>query len=123
MSAEDNKQIAKDAYAAFSKGDTDGAMAAIDDSVEWLVPGDNALSGTYRGKQEVGGLWGKIGEKGFQTAPSEFVADGDKVVVVTTYSIGGDQSRAVDLITYSGGKLVHFDAVGGEALFDRHFPK
>ncbi len=123
MSAEDNKQTAKDAYSAFSKGDTDGAMAAIDDSVEWHVPGDNALSGTYRGKQEVGGFWGQIGEKGFRTEPSEFLADGDKVVVVTTYSIGGDQSRAVDIITYSGGKLVDFDAVGGEELFARHFPK
>jgi ketosteroid isomerase-like protein len=123
MSAEDNKQTAQKAYAAFSSGDAEGAMAAIDDSVEWLVPGDSALAGTYNGKQEVGGLWAKIGEKGFRTEPREFLADGDKVVVLTTYSIGGDQSQAADVATYSGGKLVRFEAFGGEELFARHFPK
>ncbi len=124
MSAQDNKQTAQQGYEAFGRGDTDGAMATIADTVEWIVPGDNALTGVYSGKDEVGGLWARIGEKGFRTQPEEFLADGEKVVVVTTYSIGNDQSRVVDVATYdASGKLARFEAFGGETLFDRHFPK
>ncbi len=36
----------------FGKGDAEGAMSNIDDSIEWTVRGDNALTGTYNGKQE-----------------------------------------------------------------------
>ena len=54
MGSHENKQSAQDAYAAFGKGDAEGAMRNIDDSVEWTVRGDNALTGTYNGKQAVG---------------------------------------------------------------------
>lgn len=124
MSAQDNKQTAQQGYEAFGRGDVEGAMATLSDAVEWVVPGDNALTGTYRGKEEVGGLWAQIGQKGFRTEPREFLADGDKVVVLTTYSIGGDQEQAADVATYDAdGKLAHFVAFGGAVLFDRVFPK
>ena len=35
MGAYENKQSAEDAYAAFGKGDAEGAMRNIDDSVEY----------------------------------------------------------------------------------------
>jgi hypothetical protein len=67
---------------------------------------------------------GASGEKGFRTEPQEFLADSDKVVVLTTYSIGEDRSQAVDVASYDAtGKLVRFETFGGEALFDRNFPK
>lgn len=124
MSAQDNKQTAQKGYDAFSRGDVEGAMATLSDAVEWVVPGDSALTGVYRGKEEVGGLWAQIGQKGFRTEPREFLADGDKVVVLTTYSIGADQDQAADVATYDAdGKLARFEAFGGAALFDRVFPK
>jgi ketosteroid isomerase-like protein len=49
MGTQENKQAAQDAYAAFSSGDAEGAMRNIDDSIEWTVRGDNALTGTYNG--------------------------------------------------------------------------
>jgi uncharacterized protein len=58
MGAQENKQTAQEAYAAFSKGDAEGAMRNIDDSIEWIVRGDNSLTGTHTGKQAVGELWG-----------------------------------------------------------------
>ncbi len=64
MGAQENKQSAQDAYAAFASGDAEGAMRNIDDSVEWTVRGDNALTGTYNGKEEVGELWGKFMSQG-----------------------------------------------------------
>lgn len=78
MAAQENKQTAQDAYAAFSSGDAEGAMRDIDDSIEWTVRGDNALSGTYTGKQAVGELWGKLASKSFSTHPHDFIAEGDK---------------------------------------------
>ena len=69
MSAEENKQAAKEGYDAFAKGDAEGAMANISDSVEWVVGGDSSVSGIYRGKEEVGKFWAQLGEKGFQGKP------------------------------------------------------
>ena len=124
MSAEDNKQSAQDGYAAFSAGDAEGAMANISDSVEWVVGGDNAATGTYHGKQEVGNFWAQIGEKGFQTNPHEFTAEGDTVTVRTTVSAGGDQREATDVLTYNdNGQLVKFETSGGEDLLDKLFPR
>lgn len=42
-------------------------MADMADEIEWITPGNSAISGTARGKQELGGLWGKLAEKGFKT--------------------------------------------------------
>ena len=84
MGAQENKQAAEEAYRAFSSGDAEGAMKNIDDSVEWTVRGDNALTGTYNGKQAVGELRGRFLSKDFRTEPHDFFADGDKVVVLTT---------------------------------------
>lgn len=124
MSAEDNKQAAKDGYDAFSKGDAEEAMANISDSIEWVVSGDNSVSGTYSGKEEVGGFWGKLAEKGFRTEVTEFLADGDKVAAITTNSIAGEETKVVDILTYDGGgQLVRFESYGGEELLDRAFAK
>ena len=63
MSADQNKQTAKDAYEAFGQGDAEGAMKNMDDSVEWVVGGDNELTGTHTGKEAVGKIWARVGEK------------------------------------------------------------
>ena len=84
MAAQENKQAAQDAYAAFSSGDAEGAMRDIVASIEWTLRGDNALTGTYNGKEEVGELWGKFMSKDFSNKPHDFIAEGDTVVAVTT---------------------------------------
>ena len=124
MGAQENKQSAQDAYAAFSSGDAEGAMRNIDDSVEWTVRGDNALSGTYNGKQEVGELWGKFMAKDFRTEPHDFVAEGDKVVVLTTVQLEGETVESADVLTYNGdGKLVAFDTLADATVPNRVFAK
>ena len=124
MGAQENKQAAQDAYAAFSSGDAEGAMRNIDDSVEWTVRGDNALSGTYNGKQEVGELWGTFMAKDFRTEPHDFVAEGDKVVVLTTVQLDGETIESADVLTYNGdSKLVAFDTLADETVPNRVFAK
>ena len=124
MSTQDNKQSAQDAYAAFTKGDAAGAMRHFDDSVEWTVRGYNALTGTYKGKQAVGGFGGQFGSKDFQTEPHDFIADGDKVVVLTTTHLAGEAVESADVLTYNGGgNLVAFNTCSDTKVADRVFPK
>jgi ketosteroid isomerase-like protein len=124
MGAQENKQAAQDAYAAFGKGDAEGAMRNIDDSVAWTVRGDNALTGSYNGKQAVGELWAEFGSKDFRTEPHDFIADGDKVVVLTTIHLEGESIESADILTYSdGGKLIAFDTRADTTVADRVFAK
>jgi uncharacterized protein len=124
MGAQENKQVARDAYAAFSSGDAEGAMRDIDDSIEWTVRGDNALTGSYKGKQAVGGLWGEFMSKDFRTEPHDFIAEGDKVIVLTTVHLEGEAIESADVLTYDGnGKLVAFDTLADEAVPNRVFAK
>jgi ketosteroid isomerase-like protein len=124
MSTEENKKSAEDAYAAFAKGDAEGAMENIDDSIRWTVRGDNALTGTYNGKQEVGELWAKFTSKEFSNTPHDFVAEGDKVIALTTAKLEGESVEGADVLTYnSDGKLVGFDTLADEAVPNRVFAK
>ncbi len=124
MGAQENKQTAEAAYAAFGSGDAAGAMENMDDAVVWTARGNNALTGTYNGKQDVGELWGQLAGKGFQTNPHDFVADGDKVVVLATVTLDGESTESADVLTYNGdGKLVAFDTVGDTTIGDRVFPR
>ena len=124
MGAQENKQVAEDAYRAFTNGDAAGAMENMDDSVVWTARGDSALTGTYTGKQEVGELWGQLAGKSFSTAPHDFVAEGDKVVVLTTVTLEGESTENADVLSYNAeGKLVAFDTLGDPTVGNRVFPK
>jgi ketosteroid isomerase-like protein len=124
MSAQNNRQSAEDAYRAFGEGDAAGAMQNIDDSIVWTARGDSSVSGTYRGKEEVAQLWAKLAEKGLRTEPHDFIADKDKVVVLTTVSLDGESDEAADVLTYDNqGKLIAFDQLGDPAIANRVFPK
>jgi len=123
MSAQQNKRSAEDAYRAFGEGDAAAAMENIDDSIVWVTGGQSSLSGTYEGKKEVGELWGKLAEKGLATKPHDFVAEDDKVVVLTTVSLDGESAEAADVLTYDKhGKLIRFEQLGDPAIANRVFP-
>ncbi len=124
MGAQENKYATEAAYKAFRDGDSEGAMANIDDAVVWSVAGDNALTGTYRGKQEVRELWGRLAAEGFATAPHALLAEGDKVVVLTTVTLGGDSGAAADVLSFGpDGKLIAFETRGDPTTANRLFPK
>jgi ketosteroid isomerase-like protein len=124
MEATVNKQAAVNGYAAFGAMDAEGAMKDISDSIEWVVGGNSSVTGTYRGKDEVGGFWMKLMEKGFRTTPKDFIAEGDKVVVVCDVELAGETDQSVNLLTYdSEGRLIRFETFGGEAMIDRAFPR
>lgn len=124
MSAQANKESAEAAYRAFAAGDAVAAMEDMDDGVVWTARGNSSLSGTYRGKEEVAGLWAKLGEKGLKTEPHDFIADGDKVVVLTKVTLDGRSEEAADVLTYDGeGKLIAFEQLGDPAIANSAFPR
>jgi len=121
MAGEQNVETAKRAYAAFSAGDGAGAMEAVADDIEWITPGNSAISGTIHGKQEVGAMWAKLGEKGFTTAPQFWFSDADRVVVLTHITVEGGEADSCDVLTFRDGKLVKFQSAGDTAMFERVF--
>jgi hypothetical protein len=106
MSASENVDASKKGYAAFAAGDLETAMNNVDDNVEWVVPGNSTVSGTYRGKAEVTGMLMKMAEKSFTSAPSRFLADGDVVVVLTQVTVGAESAPQADVWTFRDGKIV-----------------
>lgn len=121
MAGEQNVEIAKRAYAAFSEGDAEGAMENIADDVEWVNPGNSAISGTFHGKQEVGEMWAKLAEKEFKTEPQFWFSDDERVVVLTQITVDGQRADQADVLTYRDGKLVRFQNAGDTALLERVF--
>jgi uncharacterized protein len=122
MSAQANKETTEAAYRAFANGDAAGAMENMDDGVVWTTRGDNSLSGTCHGKQEIAGLWAKLAEKGLRSEPHDFIADGDKVVVLTKVTLAGESDEDADVLTYNAqGKLIAFDSLGDPSIANRVF--
>jgi len=121
MAGEQNVETAKRGYAAFSAGDAQGAMENIGDDIEWIVAGNSAISGTYRGKQEVGEFWGKLAEKGFSVEPQFWFSDDERVVALVHQRVAGEEADAADVLTYRDGKLVKFQSAADTALLERIF--
>jgi ketosteroid isomerase-like protein len=119
MTAQENIEKTKAAYAAFSAADIDSASAELADDVEWIVPGNSTVSGTYRGKDEVIAFWIKLAEKGFTTTPQRFVGDDEVVVVLTSTSADGQTSDQADVLTFRDGKVVKFQSAGDTAQQER----
>jgi uncharacterized protein len=116
MTAQENIDKTKAAYAAFGAADIDGASGNLDDQIEWIVPGNSKVSGTYRGKDEVIGFWMKLAEKGFTTTPEHFLGDDDMVVVLTSISAEGQSADQADVLTFRDGKVVKFQSAGDTAM-------
>jgi ketosteroid isomerase-like protein len=85
MGTQENVQLVKEGYAAFSRGDIPGLLALMAEDVEWISPGPGLpLAGTYRGRDGVANFFQKLSAEAdiLDFQPREFVAEGDRVLVV-----------------------------------------
>ena len=84
MSIEKNIQTVKDFFAAIGRGDRDGLLALVAEDIEWIIPGEDwPLAGTHRGHAGVQDLLRKASEEiETSTEPHEYVARGDRVLIV-----------------------------------------
>ncbi|MGY4436571.1 ketosteroid isomerase-like protein [Bradyrhizobium sp. F1.13.1] len=84
MSTEKNIQTVKDFFAAIGRGDREALLALISADIEWIIPGEDwPLAGTHRGHDGVTDLL-ETASRSIETStePREFVAQGDRVLVV-----------------------------------------
>jgi hypothetical protein len=119
--AEQNIRSAKAGYAAFSWGDPAAAMDNMVDDVEWVVPGESPVSGTYHGKEEVRALLIKLAERPFTMVAERFLGDEELVVVLIRTTVAGESTDRVDILTYRDGKVVKvrsvLDTLGQQRMF------
>lgn len=62
MAEHPNAELMRKGYDAFGKGDMDALAAIIAADAVWHVPGSNPTSGTYKGRDEIFGYFGKLVE-------------------------------------------------------------
>ena len=81
---EKNVQTVKDFFAAIGRGDRQALLALVAEDIEWIIPGENwPLAGTHRGHAGLANLI-ETASMSIETStePREFVAQGDRVLVV-----------------------------------------
>jgi ketosteroid isomerase-like protein len=84
MSTETNVQTVKDFFAAIGRRDRKALLALVAEDIEWIIPGEDwPLAGTHRGHAGLANLL-ETASRSMETStePREFVAQGDRVLVV-----------------------------------------
>jgi len=86
-------------------------------------PARRRLSGTYRGKQEVGASWAVLATHSFTTDPEHFLADEERGVVLTRTTSDEKSADQVDVLTMRDGKTVKLQSAADTALQEQIFGK
>jgi ketosteroid isomerase-like protein len=84
MGSEKNVQTVQAFFAAIGRGDKEGLLALAAEDIEWIIPGkDWPLAGTRHGHAGLADLL-ETASKSMETStePREFVAQGDRVLVI-----------------------------------------
>jgi uncharacterized protein len=123
VSEQENKDLVQKGYAAFAAGDVQAVMDMFDDDVEWIQPGQSAVSGTFHGKAEVMEHMGRLAEKSPTIKLNKLIAEGDIVVALTEVSAGGETGHDADVFTIRNGKTVRAEMHGDTSLLERIYGK
>jgi uncharacterized protein len=116
---QNNIELVKKGYEAFSAGDVDTVMSLFDDNIEWVQPGDSAISGTYHGKAELGEYLSRLAEKSVTVKLNRLIADGDTVVALTEVAVGNERGQDADVFTLRDGKTVQVQVHTDTAIMER----
>jgi hypothetical protein len=115
MSIEKNTQTVKAFFAAIGRGDRKALLALAAEDIEWIIPGEDwPLAGRRHGHAGLADML-ETASRSIETStePREFVAQGDRVLVVG--SAEGKikatsktfEDEWVFAITVKGGRLTH----------------
>lgn len=128
-----NTQIVQDAYGKFGSGDIPGLLGMLSADVDWRVPEieGSTFGGGWQGQEAVGRFFGALVEDEDITEfePREFIAEGDKVVVLgrstaTVRATGKTyQTDWVHIFTVSDGKITKFHEFFDNAAATRAYQK
>src|ERR1700749_3081639 len=116
-----NIELVKKGYEAFSAGDVEAVMSLFDDNVEWVQPGDSTISGTYHGKAELGEHLSRLAAKSPTVKLNRLLADGDTVVALTEVTVGDESGQDADVFTLRDGKTVRVQEKSENTLIERDY--
>ena len=119
MQETQNTKTVQDMFAAFGRGDVKALVGSVADNVVWLGvywTGPNVpTSGERRGKPSVEEFFKQVGANmNFSSfEPKEFIATGNKVVVLGHYTATTPAKKGFDsdfamVFTLENGKVTHF---------------
>ena len=117
-------------YKAFGEGDMETLGSLYTDDVVQTMPGDNQVSGEFKGRDDVLALYGKIFELSGGTFKADLKSvkvDGDKVVAV--HSAKADHNgRTLDdtetiEFTFAGDKISRLDLTTADVAAQNAFWK
>ncbi len=117
----DNIEVTKKGYEAFTAGDLEAALNVFSDSAEWTINGDSMIGGTYRGKNELTELFMRLSEKATKVETKRYLADGDVVIVLTRVTVGDESADEADVFEFRDGKVVKAHSFGDTAMQERVF--
>ncbi len=123
VSEQENKELIKRGYEAFSAGDVETVMSLFADDVEWVQPGESVISGTFHGKTEVMEYMGRLAERSLTVTLKKLIAEGDTVVAITDVTVDGQTGEDADVFTIRDGKTVRAEMHGDTALMERIYGK
>jgi uncharacterized protein len=110
-----NVELTRRGYDAFAKGDLAALSGLLADDVIWHVTGAGPLSGTYRGRDEVFGFFGRLAEETggtFRLDVHDVLANDEHTVALCwlTASRGGKsiQIPVANVSHVSDGKVTEF---------------
>ncbi len=118
MNEQENVKTVERFYTALGRGDIPTILNMLAEDIDWLIPGpaDIPIAGRHKGREQVAQLF-KIGGEIADVelfGPQEFIAKGDKVVVLghsrVRFKSNGRTSETdlVHVITLRNGKVVKF---------------
>lgn len=124
MTAEENVARVREAYAAYTQGDTATLLDMVDPDLEWtyLEPGTfNPLPQTCHGRGELKVALARQANSGLRMQLEEVVGHGDQVLVVV-HTPGVDAHRATpaddrnyEVLTFRDGQIVALRACSSKA--------
>ena len=133
MNEDANVELVRSAYEKFGSGDIPGLLGLLTPDIDWSTPHleDAPYGGRVLGLEEVEKFFGALGEaEDFAYfEPTEFIAKGDRVVVLgrakaTVRSTGRDyEIDWVHVFTVHDGKITNFAEYFDTAAVNKAFQK
>jgi|ERR671938_1485712 ketosteroid isomerase-like protein len=132
MAEQDNVEVVKGAYEAFGRRDIPGLLGMMTEDVDWFTYGSpDAIpyAGQRNGRAEVEGFFSTLAQTEDIThfEPREFIAQGDRVVVLGNYKgrvLANSRDYDVDwlhVFTVRDGRVTSFrEYFDTAALADAH---
>lgn len=128
MAEHPNAVIIRDGFDMFNRADVEGLSNLIAADAVQRMPGDNAVSGEHKGRDNILAMYGQLGELTggtFRAVIDQIYANDDRVVVVYrgTAERGTKKLDTLRALVFEmqGGKITGLDDISSDTTVDDDF--